>query len=302
MDFPNERYVRLYTRDTLTWERMRHDGQALFCLLLRKVDRSGVLEIGDVPPAEALSIILRAPIEFCSVIDRLVDLGAVERGPAALVLPRFLEAQESPQSDAQRKRESRARRRDGVTKRDLVTDRDASVTDRDDSVTNHPVNVTTGHTGSQVVTPILAEPSLAKPPVVPQESPTPQKQEPDLPRAKELARLTQGGRALTIHALRDVYNEVVRIAFGPATELVYTGDPDRLRAKDRATLEDVCRVHGEREVRAVVQRTVDDPWWNGSKDSEIKIGFTRVMRNFEKILADGGGRVRQVAHQAKLVW
>jgi hypothetical protein len=46
MDWENERYVRVYTRDTIDWVALGWEAQSLFLLLIRKVDRSGVLEIG----------------------------------------------------------------------------------------------------------------------------------------------------------------------------------------------------------------------------------------------------------------
>ena len=45
MDFPNERYVRLYTRETTTWRLLGWEGQALLPQVLRLVDRSGVLDL-----------------------------------------------------------------------------------------------------------------------------------------------------------------------------------------------------------------------------------------------------------------
>ena len=46
MNWPDERYVRLYTRDTPSWLMLSFPAQGLFCLLLRKVDRAGTLELG----------------------------------------------------------------------------------------------------------------------------------------------------------------------------------------------------------------------------------------------------------------
>lgn len=46
MNWSDERYVRLFTRDTVTWLRWSFETRAIFCLMLRKVDRSGVLETG----------------------------------------------------------------------------------------------------------------------------------------------------------------------------------------------------------------------------------------------------------------
>lgn len=50
MNWSDERYVKLYERDTLTWP---WQAKCVFALLLRKVDRSGVLDTGrsdTIPP------------------------------------------------------------------------------------------------------------------------------------------------------------------------------------------------------------------------------------------------------------
>jgi len=145
MDWSNERYVRLFTRDTRTWLKLRWEGQALFVLLLRKVDRAGVLDNIE-EPADDLSLITGLPVEHAETgLDRLMALGVVEFNGTTLVIPNFLEAQETPMSDAQRQRRSRELRRDrsraAVTKCDEMSQ-----------------TVTDGHTLSQVVTPSLPDP------------------------------------------------------------------------------------------------------------------------------------------------
>ena len=56
MDFSNEPYVRVYTRNTTTWRRLEWQGQCVLIQMLRVVDRSGVLDIEDMTPAEAVSL------------------------------------------------------------------------------------------------------------------------------------------------------------------------------------------------------------------------------------------------------
>ena len=169
MDWSDERYVRLYTRDTGDMLAIGWEGRALFSELLRKADRAGILDDGD--PALICELV-RMPIDVVSrALDRLFARGIVEMADGALVIPNFIDAQEAKQSDRLRQSESRARRRDharsGVTKRDqmshhAVTDSDTvsqNVTDCHDS--SH--GVTDGHSPSRLVTPSLAVPSLAKP-------------------------------------------------------------------------------------------------------------------------------------------
>ncbi len=47
LKWDDERYVRLYTRDTSTWLRLTWEGRFVLMALLRKLDRSGNLDLGD---------------------------------------------------------------------------------------------------------------------------------------------------------------------------------------------------------------------------------------------------------------
>jgi hypothetical protein len=147
MQWEDERYVRLYTRDTLTWTRLGWQGQAVLSLLMRKVDRAGVIEIEDEEPAVALSGITGVPIEICDVAWLRLSAGkrptvTIRDEPSrALVMPNFLDAQEARQSDKARARKSRELRR-VVTKRDEPSH-----------------GVTQNHDRSHGVTPSCAVPS-----------------------------------------------------------------------------------------------------------------------------------------------
>lgn len=115
MDWSNERYVRLYVRDTLTWQRLGFEGQAVFCLLLRKVDRVGALAIDDIEPWEAVALHINAPEDFARVaMERLLRLKVVEHVGQQLLVPNFLEAQEASMSPTMRQKEHRLRRRDQI--------------------------------------------------------------------------------------------------------------------------------------------------------------------------------------------
>jgi hypothetical protein len=117
MDWSNERYVRNYTRDTTTWKLMDWRGRCVLQLLLRKVDRAGVLDVGD-DGVLGLAAVIEMPIEIVEVGIRQLTtfrgkgLPTVIYTGTAFVIPNFMDAQEAPQSDAQRKRESRSLRRD----------------------------------------------------------------------------------------------------------------------------------------------------------------------------------------------
>jgi hypothetical protein len=113
LDWSNERYVRLYTRDTKTWLLLGWEGQCVFSLILRKVDRAGVLD--DIRDGADLAVIFSNgfPIELAQVgLDRLISTGVVELTNSGLVIPNFIEAQETAMSNGERCRKYRETRRD----------------------------------------------------------------------------------------------------------------------------------------------------------------------------------------------
>jgi hypothetical protein len=124
MDFSNERYVRLYVRETTTFRLLAFEGQALMPHVLRLVDRSGVLELGGVTPVEALMLALpRWPSETIEKgLDELLKREVVEIHDGAIVWPRFVEAQETPASSAKRNREYRATKRPGDETKRLASE------------------------------------------------------------------------------------------------------------------------------------------------------------------------------------
>lgn len=150
MDWSNERYVRFYTRDTVTWKRWTWEARACWGLLLRKVDRSGLLDTGTDEKTDALALMLDIPCEVAHrVVPQWLAAGSLVERSAGFSVPTFLAAQEAKQSDKLRQSESRANR--------------LAASLRNDEAACHTVSqpVTDGHTVSHAVTP--AVPSRAVP-------------------------------------------------------------------------------------------------------------------------------------------
>lgn len=119
MRWSDERYVRLYTRDTLTWLGWSLEAQGLFALLLRKVDRAGLLHLGR-HGLRGVAAAVGHGSRWATIEPALAELVHPETGAfvlvgsgdtLALLLPKFIEAQEARASDAQRQREKRERDR-----------------------------------------------------------------------------------------------------------------------------------------------------------------------------------------------
>lgn len=149
MRWEDERYVRLYTRDTADWLSLSFEAQGLMGLVMRKVDRAGILPLGrHGKRAVAIALGHAGRWEAISpALDELLADGCVRVEGDKLFIPNFIEAQEAAQSDAQRQRESRAKARTLAA---------MAVTNRDEM--SQPV--TGGHVVSQPVTPSRAVPSL----------------------------------------------------------------------------------------------------------------------------------------------
>lgn len=148
LDWGNERYVRLYTRDTPDWIMLPWQSRALFPLLLRRVDRRGGIDIGK-HGTKALAISVGLPAEVTEDgLRGLIADGCITLDGNRLTIRNFVPAQESKASGAQRVREHREKKKYTVL---------------DQTVCNETLqNVTSGNSVKHVETPSLAQPSLAK--------------------------------------------------------------------------------------------------------------------------------------------
>jgi len=160
MRWEDERYVRVYTRDTVNWKITTWQGKAVLVLLFRKVDRAGLLDVGD-HGMDGIAAMVDLPLDIVRAgMESLIERGTVTLRDGTVTVTHFIEAQEARASDRARARTKRERDRDGVTRRDAtVTPRDATVTPRDATVTESHTpsrGVTPSHTPSHGVTPSLA--------------------------------------------------------------------------------------------------------------------------------------------------
>jgi len=119
MDWSDERWVKLYTRDTTEWLSLSWRAQGLLCLILRKVNRAGVIDLGRLGK-RGLSAHVGGASAWPDVepaLDELLADGCVTVEGATLTVPNFIDAQTSIQSAAARKRAEREKA-SAVTKRD----------------------------------------------------------------------------------------------------------------------------------------------------------------------------------------
>jgi hypothetical protein len=165
VDWSNEEYVRLYTRETaddleLSWEAL-----ALWRALLIRFDRAGLIQVKN--GWASVSRLVRMPIEIVTQTGpELVRDGRVRLIDGAVYAPNFTEAQTTSKSDKARQKESRERRRATAGEAAQVLDT---------TLPSHDVSqpVTPSHTQSQNVTlPLLCSApvaSVAEAPVAPRD-------------------------------------------------------------------------------------------------------------------------------------
>ena len=216
MNWSDERYVRLYVRDTAEWLCWPWEARAVLPLLLRKLDRSGVLatRLG----ARGVGVLLALPEGVVSVaLEALLSDGCLATHELGYVMPGFVDAQDTPISDSARQRESRLRRRDlsrGVTRR---------------------------HAASQSVTPILAVPSRTDPEQGRSEDQNP----PSPPKGGKSKRPKSGRVEMTEAESQDV--QVVLSKLSEQSGVAYTGSAPHTRLivsrlRDGATQMDLRKI------------------------------------------------------------
>lgn len=164
MNFSEEKWVKLYKRNTVTWRKIGWDARCVFMHLIRVVDSSGVFEctediVGD------LSTEIEAPLDVTkSGLENLSKYGVVMLLDSKILIPRYIEAQQTPKSDKLRQQEARERKRDGLLKNVTKSDETSrAVTKSDETVTKSDEvsqKVTKRHAVSRGVTTRLDETSL----------------------------------------------------------------------------------------------------------------------------------------------
>jgi len=110
MDWENESWIKLYTRETGETVAMGWEARALLREMLCKCDRAGLIQVDS---DEDLAALVRMPshvVTACHTVLR--ERGVVSRTDHGLLVHNFIEAQEARTSDKERQRRSRARRRD----------------------------------------------------------------------------------------------------------------------------------------------------------------------------------------------
>lgn len=155
MNFSEERWVKLYTRDTTGWRMLTWQARCVLLHAFRKVDRSGAIDL-DGDGLDGLAVMLDLPPEVVEAAmsgkQGLVARGAAEvvtlEGRSFFLLPRFIEAQDAKSTPRARKAASRElalAAQSDVTRLDVLGH---SVTKRD----QESQNVTESHAASHEVT------------------------------------------------------------------------------------------------------------------------------------------------------
>jgi hypothetical protein len=158
LDWSDEHYVKLYTRNTATRQLWPWQAKALHPNMLMVLDKAGIIDLGTQHTIRNLGLLVGLPIEVVKPgLEALLEDGTVELHAGRLVMPKFIEAQEARKTEAAKARDYRERRK--AKARVKVSDfLDPPVTER------HPSSpdVTERHPPA-LPSPALPDPSPAQP-------------------------------------------------------------------------------------------------------------------------------------------
>jgi hypothetical protein len=152
-NWADESYVKLYTRDSLSWKLLGWEGQTVLLHMLRdRFDRSGVFEYGCHNLSHAVTAVTGLPLDVTERgLEKLLGAGTWVISDGKLVWPEYVEAQLSRKSDRLRQQESRKNRKQTALSTDNELSRFVTACD------NPSRPVTTSHSTSQNVTLRLEE-------------------------------------------------------------------------------------------------------------------------------------------------
>jgi hypothetical protein len=281
LDWANERYIRVYTRDTDEWLVLPWQSRAVWPLIMRKVDRSGVLpaKLG----ARGVAVLVGLPLEVVEPgIAGLLEDGCLVARDGGYVIPNFIDAQEASSSDAQRKRDSRERRL-AVSLGQTVTACDQQVTNRD----QESQSVTTGHDRSQPVTPCLAvlsraEPSRAEPEREREPSPSAQGALPAVP-APEAPKAKAERKAPSRPLPDDWAPSAAHVALAAQLAISVAVEADKMR--DWAQAKGERKVDWEAAFRAWLKRSAESragPMRASQRGGRELTGLDALMHQLEE--------------------
>jgi len=155
MRWGDERYIRIYTRDTPDLAAMGWEARALLWEVFRKMDRAGILQMGK-SGHRGLAALVAMPFDVTErALGILLEDGVIETQGTCLVCKNFMEAQECCKSDAGRQRDKRERDRAAALSQNVMGP--------SRNVTPGSREVTDSHEPSRDVTPYRTVPSHADP-------------------------------------------------------------------------------------------------------------------------------------------
>lgn len=111
MNYDDEPFIKVHTRDTVRWKRLQWEGRCLLLLLQRKVDRAGCLDLEGNGEA-GVAAIAEVPLDIAHKgLAQLLEVGEAVVSNDVLTLVHFHDAQSSRMSDKLRQQRSREKRR-----------------------------------------------------------------------------------------------------------------------------------------------------------------------------------------------
>jgi len=113
MDWGDEKFIRVYCRDTENFSGWGWEAQALIFPIMRRLDESGEIDLCGKDPTEKLKELFpKFPVEFLKTgLEELLRTETFCVRDGSIFMPKFAEAQQASITPRQRKRAERARKR-----------------------------------------------------------------------------------------------------------------------------------------------------------------------------------------------
>ena len=112
MNWCDEKYVKLFTRNTATWCMWPWQARCVLPLLIRASNYAGLVDVGGKDPIQGLAVLMMVPREVVApALEAMLEDGTVEVVKSGYLIPKYLEAQESTKTARLKKSDQRDRER-----------------------------------------------------------------------------------------------------------------------------------------------------------------------------------------------
>jgi hypothetical protein len=260
MNWDDETYVKVYTRDTLNWLALSFIAKGLFLQLLRKVDRTGVLPLGRLGK-KAVAVAIGHPGDWPRLEAALEELLAdrcVEIHRDVLVIPNFIAAQQARMSGSLRTKVWREKKKQAAIRGDETS----TVCDETSAI---------GDVASQSVTRVTEPVTLRVDETRSDKKEEPETQPPPSAPAAQVAKrkIKRDPSGPAGEAFR-YWREVI---WPKLSDLPYPTD----RKKDHVQVALALKTYDVATIKACLDQVPGDPYWRKQDLAAVCAGIPKLL-------------------------